>query len=123
FEECLLESAGGGSKEQARNGIERQESSAVQYRDPVRELLDFRERMRSEEHCGARIMQQFSGEIVAEFRRSDRIQAARGFIEQQHLWLVHQRSGQAESLRGSGRKRAHLLRQSFFQMKALRKSL
>lgn len=112
-EEGLLQRCGVCALLQARDGVAREEFSAIEDRDAIGEKLDFLERVRGKEQSGVAGFQHTVLEKAAKLGGGNGIQAARGFIEEEDAGMVQKGAGQAETLNGSGGERAHLAIQGF----------
>src|SRR5277367_1194303 len=102
---------------QSGQSVAREKPPGIDDRDAIGEQLDFGQRVRGKEQRSIAIAEDFRFEKAAKFRGSDRVEAARGFIEKQNAWLVKKRASEAKPLHGPRREGAHLPVQGFFKMK------
>lgn len=72
--------------------------AAVDNRDAVRESLDLRKSVRSEQDGGCTGVENLGPEEMAKFRCCDHVDAARGFVEKQDARLMEQSARQTDSL-------------------------
>ena len=108
FEEGFFQGRSFRVRFQAQWGVACEHGSAIEYRDAVGKELDFLESVRREQQSGVAGLQDVVFEKVAKVGGGDGVQAARGFIEQQHARLMQECAGQAQPLNSSGGERAHL---------------
>ena len=115
-EESVFQRRGVRAFFQARRGVTGEQPAPVEYGDAVGEELDFLERVRGKEQSGVAGLQDTVLKKMAEFSGGNGIDAARRFIEKQHMRTVEQCASEAEALHGSGRKRAHLAIESVLEL-------
>ena len=76
LKKCLFEIGCLGSRQQTGHGIECRELALVDHRNSMRELFNFRERVRSEEQGSSCATQNFLRQKTPEFRRGNGVQTA-----------------------------------------------
>ena len=75
----------------------------------------FRQRVRSKQQRSALSGDDFFFQEAPELCCGNGVQAARRFVQEQHLWLMKQRAQQTETLNGPRRKVTHLAIKRFAQ--------
>lgn len=118
----LLERNCAGPGLQSCRSIDGYEGAFLQDGDAVRQKFDFRECVRCEKQGSALAFKDFGLQETPEVGRGQGIQAARGFIEKEHLGLMENRSNQAEPLDGAGGQGAHLPVERIAQLKTFGQS-
>src|SRR5580658_7528785 len=76
--------------------------------------------MGSDQQRRALASNQILAKEAPEFRRGERVEAARGFVEKEHLGRMNQRSRQAQPLDGSYGKGANLIVEQLLQAQLFR---
>ena len=102
--------------------IEGNQFTFIQNGYAIGQEFDFRERVRGEKQGSALTRDDFRLQEAAKFSRSDGVQAAGGFIEQQDSGLVKEGAEKAEALNGTGRQSANLTAERGGKSKSFRES-
>src|SRR5271163_3728452 len=88
--------------------IERSDSPGFEQQHAVGYLRNLTQGVRSEQQRSAMLAHQVVFQKSTKIRGRERVEAARGLIEQQHRWLMEQRARQAHAVSHTGGKSTYL---------------
>jgi len=86
----------------------------------IGEKFDFRQGVRDEQQGSIAARVEVGLQKAAKFRGGDGVEAAGGFVKQEHTRFMKKRANEAETLDGAGRKRTHLAIEGIAKMKLFR---